>query len=129
MFDIGWHGVGLQHLHAALDASGDGLGLVMREVVPRLGAQNRQNGRQLFGGVGAGAFPVLAVRHEGQVIAVVDQLGRHVLDLQDEVDLAGRRRALRHPCHRMVVEPSLGDSQPAHLLDRREPRRTIGADA
>ena len=106
--DVVGHGLGLDHVHAALDAPGQGFFLVLAEVVADLGAQQATDRAQVRGQVLALAIGALVAVAELQMLLVRQQPRRHVLHRQDVVDQAGGGGTGRHPGHRRMVEARLG---------------------
>ncbi|HWJ06406.1 MAG TPA: hypothetical protein VNS57_11570, partial [Steroidobacteraceae bacterium] len=111
--------------HAPLDPPQQRRLLVLREVVPGLGAQLHADALEQ-------AVPQRGRRHrvgaaEGMP-DVLDQLRRHFRRWQHEVDHAGRDRAARHAVVFGGVR-GLRDAQAAFALDRSQAERAVAARA
>ena len=126
--DVAGDIVNMQHLHAALDAPDQGVLLVSAEIVVDARAEEPRNRRQVRSRVRAGSIAVLAFCDHAQVLLIVDEQARHVLDRHDMIDHAGVGRTLRHASLSDMVELGLSQSQPAVLLDHAHAVRAITAD-
>ena len=76
----------------------------------------------------AGSIAVLEFGNRAQVLLIVDEQGRHVLDRHDMVDHAGVGCTLRHATLSDMVELGLSQGQPAALLDHAHAECAIAAD-
>ena len=115
--------VGLQHLHAPLDAPHQGPLLVLAEVVPGARMQDLADPAQIVGGdlaLAVAPFPL----DLGHMVEVSREPVRHLLDRQLEVDQAGLDGAAQHA----VVggrRGALRHGEPAVLLDRAQPKGAV----
>ena len=127
--DVVGDGFGLRHQHAALDAPQQGLFLVLAEVVADFLVQQFADGLQVCGHVTAHAVVALALMRGVHLFLIGQQACRHLRHRQHGIDQAGGDRAGRHAGHRLVAVAGLRQRQPAVILDRAQPLRTIAAGA
>ena len=102
--DVIGHGLGLGHVHAALDAPRHGFFLVLAEIVAHLRAQQAADRAQVGRQVLTLAVGTLVAVADHDVLLVGQQARRHLLHRQDVVDQASSGGAGRHPGHRGMVE-------------------------
>jgi hypothetical protein len=127
--DIGRHAVDLQNLHAPLHAADQGLLFVLAEIVANPSAQQCADFFEMVGRVEPCPIVALSVGDLLQVLLVIQQPFRHLLDRQDLINQPRRRGALRHPALCGVIGFCLSKRQAALLLDRFQSERAVAAGA
>ena len=119
----------MQDLHPTLNATDQSLLLVFAEIVTDPCAQERADLGEVIGRVETGPVAAFLARDLSQVILVIQESCRHLLNRHDFINETRGRGALWHSAFCRMIDFCLSESKSAMLLDCFQSERAVAARA